>query len=386
MIYLDHNATTACDAVVLEEMRPWFSEKFHNPSSVYSASGEARRAIEKAREQTASILGCSAGEIIFTSGGTESDNMAILGTALAQKAKGNHIITTKIEHHAVLNTCKFAARHLGCEVTYLSVDKYGMVDPDELKEAITSKTILITVMYANNEIGTIEPIEEIAAIAHEAGVAFHTDAVQAVGKIPLSVKKIGCDFLSLSAHKFYGPKGIGALYVRKGVKWTPLFSGGGQEKGRRPGTENVAGIVGLGKACELAASRMDEDSIKEKKLRDQLEQGIVERVPEVIINGHPEKRLYNTSNICVKYVEGESMLLGLDFEGILASSASACTSGSLEPSHVLLAIGVPVEIAHGSLRFSFGRDNTENDVARTIEVLPTIVERLRKMSPFWDKK
>lgn len=386
MIYLDHNATTPCDRRVVEAMQPWFTEMFFNPSSIYQPSQKTKEAVENARKIVAGMLDASPDEIIFTSGGTESNNIAIIGTALLMKNEGNHIITSLIEHHAVLNTCKFLEKQFGFQVTYLGVDKYGIVDPDDVKKAITDKTILVSIMAANNEIGTIEPIEEIGKIAKERGVVFHCDGVQVAGKIPVSVRKLNVDFFSLSGHKFYGPKGIGALFVRKGIKFRPIMYGGHQEKGFRPGTENVPGIIGLAKACEIAKQCMEEDEKKEKFLRDELEKRILEKIPEVIVNGHPEKRLYNTLNICVKYVEGESMLLHLDFEGICASSGSACTSGSLEPSHVLLALGIPHEIAHGSLRFSFGRSNTVEDVEKTAEVLPKIVENLRKMSPFWNKK
>jgi len=386
MIYLDHNATTPCDRRVVEAMQPWFTEMFFNPSSIYQPSQKTKEAVENARKIVAGMLDASPDEIIFTSGGTESNNIAIIGTALLMKNEGNHIITSLIEHHAVLNTCKFLEKQFGFQVTYLGVDKYGIVDPDDVKKAITDKTILVSIMAANNEIGTIEPIEEIGKIAKERGVVFHCDGVQVAGKIPVSVRKLNVDFFSLSGHKFYGPKGIGALFVRKGIKFRPIMYGGHQEKGFRPGTENVPGIIGLAKACEIAKQCMEEDEKKEKLLRDELEKRILEKIPEVIVNGHPEKRLYNTLNICVKYVEGESMLLHLDFEGICASSGSACTSGSLEPSHVLLALGIPHEIAHGSLRFSFGRSNTVEDVEKTAEVLPKIVENLRKMSPFWNKK
>jgi len=386
MIYLDHNATTPCDRRVVEAMQPWFTEMFFNPSSIYQPSQKTKEAVENARKIVAGMLDASPDEIIFTSGGTESNNIAIIGTALLMKNKGNHIITSLIEHHAVLNTCKFLEKQFGFQVTYLGVDKYGIVDPDDVKKAITDKTILVSIMAANNEIGTIEPIEEIGKIAKERGVVFHCDGVQVAGKIPVSVRKLNVDFFSLSGHKFYGPKGIGALFVRKGIKFRPIMYGGHQEKGFRPGTENVPGIIGLAKACEIAKQCMEEDEKKERLLRDELEKRILEKIPEVIVNGHPEKRLYNTLNICVKYVEGESMLLHLDFEGICASSGSACTSGSLEPSHVLLALGIPHEIAHGSLRFSFGRSNTVEDVEKTAEVLPKIVENLRKMSPFWNKK
>lgn len=385
MIYLDHNATTYCDPEVLKEMLPYFTDKFYNPSSVYTPSQGVKDSIESAREKLAKFLDCLPSEIIFTSGGSESINMAIIGAAYALKEKGRHIITSGIEHHAVLHTCRFLEKS-GFEVSYIDVDKYGFIDMEKLKKAIRPETILISVMFANNEIGTIQPVEEIAKTAKDKGILFHTDAVQVAGKIPFSVKKIGADLLSLSAHKFYGPKGIGALYIRKGVRIKPLIHGGGQERNLRAGTENVPAMIGLGKACEIAEKNMEKDRVMEKELRDLLEKKLLEKIPEIWINGHPEKRLYNTSNICIKYVEGESMLLNLDFEGICASSGSACTSGSLDPSHVLLAIGISAEDAHGSLRFSFGRKNTKEDVEKVVEVLPGIVDKLRQISPFWNKK
>jgi len=385
MVYMDYNATTPTDIRVLKEMEPFFCERFGNPSSIYEIARENRKLIEKARENVARLIDAEPDEIFFTSGGTESDNWAIKGVAFALRNKGNHIITSQIEHHAVLNTCKFLSK-IGYEITYAPTDKYGIVDVEFIEKSIRKETVLITIMHANNEIGTIEPVEEISKIAREKGIYFHTDSVQTVGKIPVSVKKLGVDLLSLSAHKFYGPKGVGAIYIKKGTKIEPYLHGGEQEKGKRPGTYNVPGIIGLGKAAEIAIEEMEEEMKKVKYLRDKLERGIIEKIPEVVINGHPENRLYNTSNLCVKYVEGESILLNLDFEKIYASSGSACTSGSLEPSHVLLAIGIPPEIAHGSLRFSLGKYNEEKDVDRVLEVLPRIVEKLRKLSPFWEKK
>jgi len=385
MIYMDYNATTPTDIRVLKEMEPYFFEKFGNPSSIYEIARENRKVIEKARESVAHLIDANPDEIFFTSGGTESDNWAIKGVAFALRNKGNHIITSQIEHHAVLNTCKFLSK-IGYEITYVPVDKYGIVDVEFIEKSIKKETILITIMHANNEIGTIQPIEEISKIAREKGIYFHTDSVQTVGKIPVSVKKLGVDMLSLSAHKFYGPKGVGAIYIKKGTKIETFIHGGEQEKGKRSGTYNVPGIVGLGKAAEIAIEEMEDEIKKVKYLRDKLEKGIIDKIPEVIINGHPEKRLYNTLNLCVKYVEGESILLNLDFEKIYASSGSACTSGSLEPSHVLLAIGLSPEIAHGSLRFSLGKYNTEKDLDKVLEVLPVIVEKLRKLSPFWEKK
>jgi len=385
MVYLDYNATTPCDERVVQAMEPYLCLKYGNPSSLYGIAREARRAVARAREAVAALIGASPEEVFFTGCGTEADNWAIKGTAEALKSKGNHIITTAIEHHAVLEPCAYLAKN-GWEATFLPVDAHGLVDPEILEKSIKETTILVSVMWANNEIGTIEPIEELAEICRRRKVRFHTDAVQAAGKLPIRVKETGIDLLSLSAHKFHGPKGVGALYVRKGTRIAPLLHGGHQENGRRAGTENVAGIVGLGAAAELALAGMEEETRKEKRLRDRLEKELVARIPEVIVNGHPEKRLANTLNICVKYVEGEAMLLHLDAAGICASSGSACTSGSLDPSHVLLATGLPHEIAHGSLRFSFGRFSTDEDVDSVVSALPGIVEKLRQMSPFWDRK
>jgi len=382
---MDYNATTPCDKRVVDQMLPYFSDKFANASSIYLPAREAKKAVEQARGNVASLLGCSSDEVFFTSGGTESDNWAIMSTAFKLQDKGKHIITSQIEHHAVLHTCK-ALQKRGYEVTYLPVDRYGMIDMAQLKKSIRKDTILITIMHANNEIGTIQPIEEISCLAKTQGVLFHTDAVQTVGKIPFQLKKSGPDMLSLSAHKLYGPKGIGALYIRKEVSLPPLIYGGGQERGRRSGTTNVPAIVGLGKAAEIAMEEMGKELLNVRKLRDDLEQRIQQSIPEIIVNGHPESRLYNTVNVCIKYIEGESILLSLDFEGICASSGSACTSGSLEPSHVLLAIGLPHEVAHGSLRLSLGRYNTTEDVDKVVSVLPGIVERLRQISPYWQDR
>ena len=380
LIYLDHNSTTPTHPAVMEAMLPFFSDLYGNPSSVYKLARKSREAMDEARKSVANLLGASPEEIIFTSGGTESDNLAIKGVAYAAREKGNHIITSQIEHHAVLNCCK-ALEKDGFEVSYIGVDKFGIIDLDELKEAVKDDTILITIMHANNETGVIEPLQDIAKIAREKGVPLHTDAIQTVGKMPVDVNDPGLDLLSLSGHKIYGPKGIGALYLRKGTKIARLVDGGHHEKNRRPGTENVPGIVGLGKACEIATQKEQGGEAEMKRLRDKLQQGIVEKVPDVIINGHPEKRLTNTINLCVKFVEGESILLHLDAMGIAASSGSACTSDSLEASHVLKAMGVPVEVAHGSIRFSLGRDNTEEEIDRVLEVFPGIVEKLRTMSP-----
>lgn len=385
MIYLDYNATTPLDSRVLEKMTPYLKDIYSNPSSVYRFAQESKRAVEEARDLLAELIGAEPAEIVFTSGGTESDNTAIKGMAFAHQDKGKHIITSKIEHHAVLHTCE-ALEKLGFEVTYLGVDQYGQISLEELKKSIKDTTILVSIIYANNEVGTIQPISEIADICKKKGVYFHSDGVQAGGKVNLNLKSLGLDLLSLSGHKFYGPKGVGALYVKKGVKFFPLFHGGGHERGRRSGTENVAGIVGLGEAAQIAKLEMEDDQRRIRSLRDRLEAGIIEKIPEVKINGHPEKRIYNTLNFCIRHIEGESILINLDFEGICASSGSACTSGSLEPSHVLLAMGIPAEIAHGSLRFSLGKHTRRDDIERVLTVLPPIVAKLRKMSPFWQDK
>jgi len=381
IIYLDYAATTPTHPEVMKEMLPYFNQIYGNPSSIYQLAQRAKGAVEEARKKVAELINAKPEEIIFTSGGTEADNLAIKGVAWANKKKGNHIITSKIEHHAVLNTCKWLEKQ-GFKVTYISVDKYGIINLDELKDSLTDKTILISIMHANNEVGTIQPLLEISKIAQRRGIYFHTDAVQTVGKVPTDVKESGVDLLSLSGHKLYGPKGVGALYIRKGVKVLPLIHGGHHERNKRAGTENVPGIVGLGKACELAAREMATERRKLEMLRDRLYEGLSEQIEDIVLNGHPQNRLPGNLNICVKYVEGESMLINLDLEGICASSGSACTSGSLEPSHVLLAMGIPPEIAHGSLRFSLGRDTTEKEIDRVIEVLPPIVKKLRAMSPF----
>ena len=384
IIYMDHSATTYVKKEVLEAMLPYYSEHFGNPSSVYSIAGDSKKAIDAARIQTANALGADSDEIYFTSGGSESDNWAIKGVAFANRKKGNHIITSSIEHHAVLHTCRYLEKE-GFAVTYLPVDKLGMVDPADLEKAITEKTILVSVMFANNEIGTIEPIAELGAIAHNHKVYFHTDAVQAIGNARVDVKAQNIDLLSLSAHKFYGPKGVGALFIKKGVKIDNLIHGGAQERKRRAGTENIAGIVGLGKAITLATADIDGHNERIRLMRDRLLQGILARIPGVHLNGHPEKRLPGNINVSFEFIEGESMLLWLDDEGICASTGSACTSGSLEPSHVLLATGLPVEISHGSLRLTLGDINTEQDVDFVLEVLPKVVSRLRAMSPLYQK-
>jgi len=383
-IYMDHSATTYTRKEVLEAMIPYFTEHFGNPSSIYGIARDSRNAIDAARVQTAKALGADPDEIYFTSGGSESDNWAIKGIALANRKRGNHIITTRIEHHAVLHTCQFLEKE-GFEVSYLPVDQYGLVNPEDLEKAITDRTILISVMYANNEIGTIEPIAELGAIARKHNVYFHTDAVQAIGTIPIDVKSQNIDLLSLSAHKFYGPKGVGALYIRKGVRIENLIHGGGQERRRRAGTENLAGIVGLGKAIEMATKDIAGHNAKIRSMRDRLITGVLEKIPNTRLNGHPEKRLPGNFNVSFEFIEGESMLLWLDDEGICASTGSACTSGSLEPSHVLLATGLPVEISHGSLRLSLGDANTEQDVDFVLEVLPNVVKKLRDMSPLYQK-
>jgi len=384
IIYLDHAATTPVKPEVLEEMLPYFTNKFGNASSIYSIGRESKKAIEEARERVAKALGAMPREIFFTGSGSEADNWAIKGVAYANKAKGNHIITTAIEHHAVLHTCQYLESD-GFEVTYLPVDENGLVSPEQVRKAIKPTTTLITIMFANNEIGTIQPIAEIGKIAKEHNIYFHTDAVQAVGNIPINVNELNVDLLSLSAHKFYGPKGVGALYIRKGVKITNFLHGGAQERGRRASTENVAGIVGLGKAIELATNNIEQYNKKLIELRDRTIEEITKKVPFVKLNGDRYKRLPGNVNFSFQFIEGESLLLMLDMKGICASSGSACTSGSLDPSHVLLAIGLDHETAHGSLRITFGEENTHEDVDYLMEVLPEIVQRLREMSPLYEK-
>lgn len=382
-VYLDYAATTYVRPEVLEEMLPYFTQKFGNPSSFYSISRENRMAIDKARAQVAKALNCDVNEVYFTGGGSEADNWAIKGIASAHKNKGNHIITTKIEHHAVLHTCQYLEKH-GFEVTYLDVDDKGLVNLEELKNAITDKTILVSIMFANNEIGTIEPIKQIGEICRERKIFFHTDAVQAVGNVAIDVKDMNIDLLSLAGHKIYGPKGVGVLYIRKGIKIDNLIHGGSQERNRRAGTENIPGVVGLGKAIELATDNLEEHRNKMIALRDRLIDGLL-KVPYTRLNGaEGDKRLPGNVNVCFEFVEGESILLSLDFKGICASSGSACTSGSLDPSHVLLAIGLPHEIAHGSLRLTLGEGSKEEDVDYILEVIPPIIERLRNMSPLWE--
>lgn len=383
-IYLDHNATTPVRTEVFEAMKPFLTEKWGNPSSIHWAGRMARGYVDEAREKVAFLLGADPAEIIFTSCGSESNNLAIKGTVAYHEKKGNHIITTKVEHPAVLETCRYLEKK-GCKVTYLSVDRQGMIDLDEYRNAFRNDTVLVTVMMANNETGTVFPIKEMSAIAKERGVIFHTDAVQAAGKLPLDVNELGVDMLTISGHKIYAPKGIGVLYVRKGVRLDNLIHGGHQEKGRRAGTENVAGIVAIGTAAELAKKELPEVATRVKRLRDKLENGLRERISDVQVNGHPEKRVPTTLNMSFFYIEGESILLHLDMEGIAASSGSACTSGSLEPSHVLLAMNIPPENAHGSVRFSLGKDTTEEEIDYVLEVLPPIVERLRSYSPLYKR-
>lgn len=379
-IYLDNTATTPTHPDVVKAMLPYFTDVFGNPSSIHSYGQEGKEAIEEARVKVAELIGAQDEEIVFTSGGTEADNFALKGMVYANEKKGNHIIASPIEHHAVMETCKFLEQR-GFSVTFLPVDRYGLVDPDDVRRAITSETILISVMHANNEIGTIEPIAEIGKLAREAEICFHTDAVQTVGHIPVDVGEFGVDLLSLSAHKLYGPKGVGALYIRKGTKITPFMHGGEQERRRRASTENLPGIVGLGKAVELVRQEMSEEAERLTLLRDYFIKGLMERIDHVHLNGHPRARLPNNVNVSIDFVEGESMVLNLDLEGICASTGSACSSASLEPSHVLLATGVLPEQAHGSLRLTSGRWTTEEDIQRVLEVLPRIVAKLRAMSP-----
>jgi len=384
-VYLDNNATTRMREEVLDVMLPYYKDIYGNASSVHGFGRAARMAVDDARVEVAKLIGAASHEeIIFTSGGTEADNFTVKGIAHALKSKGNHIITSSIEHQAVLNVCKFLEKE-GYKVTYLKVDKDGIVDLDELKKSITDKTILISIMYANNEVGTIEPIEAIGKIAKEKRICFHTDAVQATGKIAFDVKDLGVDLLSMSAHKIYGPKGVGALYIRKGTKITQLLHGGHHEMGKRAGTENVAGLVGFGKAAELAKKELLQEGKKLTELRDYLHKGITQNIEHVRLNGHPEKRLVNTLNVGFKYLEGESIVLNLDMEGIAVSTGSACTSGSLEPSHVLTAMGVDPAETQGSIRFSLGRDNTKEDMDYVLAALPPIIKRLRDMSPLYEK-
>ena len=378
-IYMDNAATTAVSPEVLQAMLPYFTDIYGNPSSIHSTGRDARRAVDAARKQVAAAIGAQPTEIYFTAGGSESDNWAIKGTAFAKRAKGNHIITSQIEHHAVLHTCAWLEKQ-GFEVTYLPVDEFGRVRVEDVEKAITDKTILISIMAANNEMGTLQPITEIGKLAKSRGILFHTDAVQAMGAIPIDVNAMNIDMLSMSGHKFHGPKGIGVLYVRKGVHPDIFMHGGAQERGQRAGTENLAGIVGIGKAIELATQNLEANAARMSRLRDKLIDGILAEIPDVRLNGHRTERLPNNVNVSIRYIEGEAMLLRLDLAGIAGSSGSACTSGSLDPSHVLLAIGLPHEIAHGSLRLSLGTDTTEEQVDEVLRVLPGIVKDLRAMS------
>ncbi|HEA47211.1 MAG TPA: cysteine desulfurase [bacterium] len=419
-IYLDYAATTPTDSRVVKAMLPFFTNSFGNPSSIHSFGREGKKAIEEARDKVANLIGAKSEEIIFTSGGTEADNFALKGVASANEKKGNHIITTAIEHHAVIETCKFLEKR-GFEIIYLSVDRDGLVSPEDVKKAITDKTILISVMHANNEIGTIEPIKEIAKVIQEENdrrdsslrsespspernegrqtisnkqslllrskrLYFHTDAVQTAGHLPLNVDELNVDLLSISSHKLYGPQGVGALYIRKGTRIISFIHGGEQERRRRASTENVPGIVGFGRACGIAKEEMGEEAKRLISLRNRLIKGILERIEEVRFNGHPTQRLPNNVNVSIEFVEGESLLLNLDLAGIAASTGSACSSSTLEPSHVLLAIGLSPEIAHGSLRFTLGRGTTREDINYVLKILPKIVTRLRSMSPLYRKK
>lgn len=378
-VYLDYAATTPMHPQVIDAMQSFFAEHYGNPSSLHSIGQYAQEAIEKARVKVANSMSAEPAEIIFTSGGTESDNAAIKGVAYALQSKGNHIITSRIEHHAVLETCRFLEKQ-GYEITYLEVDKYGIVDPDDVKRAMTDKTILVTIMHANNEVGAIEPIEEIGVLCQSKDVYLHTDAVQSFGALDIDVNKLGVDLLSISAHKFYGPKGVGVLYIRKGTRILPLLHGGGQENHKRASTHNVPGVVGLGRAVELAIAEREERVKHYVKLRDRTIK-IFEDIDDTWLNGHPKNRLPNNCNVIVRYVEGESMLLKLDSVGIEVATGSACSSGSLEPSHVLLAMGISREDSHGSLRLTVGRLTTDQDLDYTAEQLPRVIEELRKMSP-----
>jgi cysteine desulfurase len=381
-IYLDYAATTPADPAVVQAMLPYFHDAFGNPSAIYSYGQEAKNAVEEARAKVARLVGARDDEIVFTGSGTEADNFALKGIAFANKSKGNHIITSSIEHHAVLESCKFLGK-MDFKITYLPVDGYGMVDPQDVKKAITGKTILISVMHANNEIGTIQPVGEISMVAKEAGVYFHTDAVQTVGHIPADVKELGVDLLAMSAHKLYGPKGVGLLYIKKGTIIMPFLNGGAQERGWRASTENVPGIVGFGKAAELAVLETDSEGARITRLRDKLITGIQKNIDHIRLNGHPVQRLPNNVNISVEFVEGEAMCLNLDMSGICISTGSACSSTSLEASHVLLAIGLDPVKAHGSLRFTLGKWTTDEEIDKVLETLPRIVAKLRAMSPLY---
>ena len=384
-IYLDHNATTPVHPEVLEAMLPYYMDKFGNPSSIHGFGREAKVALEEAREKVAQLLGVSSSEIFFTSGGTESDNLAVKGIAFANRDKGRHVVTSKIEHHAILESCKFLEKE-GFAVTYLPVDSKGVVGPEDLRKALRDDTTLVSIMYVNNEVGSIQPLEDISRIVKDKGIYLHTDAVQALGKIPLDVPKLNVDMLSMSGHKIYGPKGVGAAYIRKGVRITPWSHGGHHERSRRAGTENIPGIVGFAKAVELAYRELDDQNRHLKNLTETFYRKLVETVPDVILNGDLNHRAVNTLNLSFKGVEGESVILSLDLKGVAVASGSACTSGTLEPSHVLSAMGIAPEIAQGAIRFSFGRDNTMEDVEYVTGIIPEIVNRLRSMSPLYAKE
>jgi cysteine desulfurase len=381
-IYLDYAATTPVHPDVVKAMVPYFTEMFGNPSSIYSFGQEARSALDESRSQIAGFIGANEEEVVFTSGGSESDNFALKGVAFAHRGKKNHIIISPIEHHAVTETCKFLGKS-GFDVTYLPVDKFGMVDPFDVKRAITSKTLIVSIMHANNEVGTIEPLHEISQVTREAEVYFHTDAVQTVGHIPVNVDELGVDLLSMSAHKLYGPKGVGALYIRKGTRIISFMHGGAQERELRAGTENIAGIVGFTKAVALASLEMDDEARRLIQLRDQLVKGITSKIDNTYLNGHPVKRLPNNANITIEFMEGESTCLNLDLEGICVSTGSACSTSSLEPSPVLIALGIPPEKAHSSIRFTLGKWTNKEDIGRVLEVLPKISAKLRSISPLF---
>jgi len=385
-VYMDYGAGTPIDPRVLEAVKPYFTDRFGNPSSVHSLGQEAKRAVEESRKSVADLVGAEMKEeVVFTSGATESNNLAIKGVAYRNKSRGSHIITTTIEHMSVINTFKYLQKE-GFKTTYVPVDKYGVVDVEALKNSITDQTILISVMYANGEIGTVEPIKEIGEIAHERNVYFHVDAVAAAGQVPIDVTNKNIDLLSLSSNDLYGPKGVGALYIKTGTKIQPTIQGGGQERGLRSGTENVPAIVGMGKAAEIARKEMKPESVRFSSLRDRLIEGVLDKIPHSFLNGHPTKRLPNNANLRFSYIEGESLILSLDMEGVSTSSGSACTSKTLEPSHVLLAIGLAHEEAHGSLLFTLGRWTTREEIDYVVEILPDIVKRLRAISPLTPKE